>query len=207
MPEERPFNPLDKENLGWSISDALAAQPQEQLSALTEFSGAGIYALMYTGPFNAYEGIAKKGAMGMYRIPIYVGKAIPEGGRKGGFTFDAAEGTKLFNRLSEHKDSIDQAENLSSADFYFKYLVTEDIWIPLGESLLIETFSPVWNIVVMGFGIHHPGGGRARQKCSMWDTLHPGRSFAQGRPPNVLTASEIEKKVREHLRAVLARLE
>jgi hypothetical protein len=57
-------------------------------------------------------------------------------------------------------------------------LVVDDIWIPLGESLLIEKTKPLWNVVVDGFGNHAPGKGRPEQQLSSWDTLHPGRNWA-----------------------------
>ena len=53
----------------------------------------------------------------------------------------------------------------------------DDIWIPLGENVLIEKFQPLWNRVIDGFGIKTPGKGRAAQKRSSWDALHPGRKF------------------------------
>lgn len=47
---------------------------------------------------------------------------------------------------------------------------------PLGESLLISRFRPLWNVIVEGFGNNPTGGPRESQKRSPWDTLHPGRS-------------------------------
>jgi len=56
--------------------------------------------------------------------------------------------------------------------------VVDDIWISLGENMLIETFRPIWNIVIDGFGNKDPGNRRATQHRSPWDVLHPGRAFA-----------------------------
>ncbi len=53
------------------------------------------------------------------------------------------------------------------------------IWIPLGESLLIEISRPLWNYALDGFGNHDPGNGRYNQQKSPWDTLHPGREWAE----------------------------
>lgn len=61
---------------------------------------------------------------------------------------------------------------------YCRYLVVDDIWIPLGESLLIEKLQPLWNITLDGFGNHDPGGGRYKQQRSPWDVMHPGRDWA-----------------------------
>lgn len=59
-----PFNPLDKENLGKSVARAILASDAIPLAALKAFSGAGIYALYYTGDFPAYEPIAARTSKG-----------------------------------------------------------------------------------------------------------------------------------------------
>lgn len=77
--------------------------------------------------------------------------------------------------MKEHSKSIEECSNLEVSDFHFRYLSVDDIWIPLGETLMIKTFRPIWNHID-GFGIHTPGANRP-QKASAWDTLHPGRGF------------------------------
>jgi hypothetical protein len=106
-----------------------------------------------------------------------VGKAVPKGARKGG-NLDAVAGRALFDRLAEHGESIRSASNLNIADFRCRYLAVDDIFIPLGESLLVATYSPVWNSAIDGFGNHHPGSGRYQQKRSPWDVLHSGRGWS-----------------------------
>ena len=54
--------------------------------------------------------------------------------------------------------AVDRAANLDLTDFRCRFLVVEVIWIPLGESLLIEKLSPLWNETIDGFGNHDPGG-------------------------------------------------
>jgi hypothetical protein len=142
------------------------------------FSGAGIYALYYTGNFPAYEPLARRNRDGKFDLPIYVGEAVPEGSRKGGLLDSAKPTYKLCSRLRHHGASIRAADNLRIEDFSFRHLVVDDIWIPLGEALMIHTFAPVWNKVVDGFGIHTPGKNRP-QTISAWDTLHPGRGFVK----------------------------
>jgi hypothetical protein len=131
----------------------------------------------------------------MVPAPIYVGKAIPPGGRKGGMDFEAATGTSLFGRLSEHAESIAQSSNLKINDFRCRHLVVDDIWIPLGESLLIERFKPLWNVLIDGFGNHDPGSGRHQQKKSPWDALHPGRQWAERLQPCAKTREELESEI------------
>ena len=70
------------------------------------------------------------------------------------------------------------ATNLNIQDFYCRFLSVDDIWIPLTESLMIERFKPVWNVILDGFGNHDPGSGRHKGKMTMWDCLHPGRAWA-----------------------------
>lgn len=198
MRSETPYNPLAKENLGQSVADALLARPVESLPPPERFVGAGVYAIYYTGDLPEYEPIAIRNRENRFEVPIYVGKAIPSGARKGGL--ETTTGPALFKRLSEHALSIEQATNLHVKDFHCRYLVVDDIWIPLGESLLIQRFAPVWNQVIDGFGNHPPGSGRSGQKKSPWDILHPGRSWATQLPEHVKSSAELRSQVREHYR-------
>ena len=173
-----PFNPLDKENLGKSVARAILETKPIPLSTLESFNGAGIYALYYTGAFPAYKPIAIRNRDDAFRTPIYVGSAVPPGGRKGGLGLIEKPHSKLFGRLNKHRQSIIQVENLDIKDFHCRYLLVDDIWIPLGESLLIAAYSPLWNQRLDGFGNHDPGAGRYNQIRSQWDTVHPGRPWA-----------------------------
>ena len=140
-------------------------------------SGAGVYAIYYSGHFAPYEPVAVHNRGGQFDCPIYVGKGVPRGSRKGGAIVSTGASRALSDRLKLHSDSIDQAENLRLEDFYCRLLVVDDIWFPLGETFLIEKFQPLWNKVVTGFGIKTPGMRRSAQQASVWDTLHPGRKF------------------------------
>lgn len=177
--QSRTYNPLDYENLGHSVVDAVLARLVVPLIDLTPFDGAGIYAIYYTGPFPAYATLADRNQQERFEAPIYVGKAVPSGARKGGGRGQGARNQALFRRLAEHAGSIAQAVNLELEDFYCRYLIVDDIWIPLGESLIIERFQPIWNVVVDGFGNHDPGSGRYSGQRPMWDVLHPGRPWAE----------------------------
>jgi len=177
MQIDPPFDPLNKLNLGRSVADAMLEKKVTPLGELAPFEGAGIYAIYYVGEFPAYEPIRRANLDDKFEQPIYVGKATPKGSRRGGLGFDAKVGTVLYKRLQEHGKSIEQVANLDIKDFYCRYLIVEDIWIPLGESLLINMFEPIWNMRVDGFGNHDPGSGRKEQKASPWDTLHPGRPW------------------------------
>ena len=69
-------------------------------------------------------------------------------------------GRDFFDRLAEHAESIRPAADLELADFRCRFLVANVIWIPLGESLRIQQYTPVWNRDLPGFGNHDPGSGR-----------------------------------------------
>lgn len=189
-----PYNPLDKRHLGESVAAALLKRAVGPLPPPELFVGAGIYAIYYLGDFEPYRLIAEKNRDANPAQPIYVGKAVPPGARKGGFGLGSAPGPAIFKRLREHARSVEEAENLRSQDFLCRYLISDDIWIPLGESLLIEQFQPLWNVLIEGFGIHKPGKNRPQQ-TSKWDTLHPGRRLAQGLPPNPLTGTQLERTI------------
>lgn len=194
MSGRAPYNPLEKVNLGISVAEAMLTQNEQPLAELQPFSGAGIYALYYEGDFPAYSKMAAVNRTQGATVPIYVGKAIPEGGRKGKASIGmaaAARPTKaLFRRLMEHAESI-RATDLSIRDFSCRYLVVDDIWIPLGESLLIARFSPLWNLLIDGFGNHDPGKGRYNGLAPKWDVLHSGRSWASKCKPRTETAQQI----------------
>lgn len=208
----RPYNPLDRVELGKSVERALLAGPLMPLPPAERFPGAGLYAIYYVGDFAPYAGLAPPARM-EGEIPIYVGRARPRGARRG--TVEGLEATTsepvLYNRLRQHAISISQIHeqvassgvgNLRLTDFRCRYLVADDIWVPLGEALLIGHYRPVWNVIIDGFGNHAPGSGRERQARSPWDELHPGRSWAAKLPPSRSSAAEIAGWVAEHLESM-----
>jgi hypothetical protein len=101
--------------------------------------------------------------------------------------------------LREHAASIQQATNLSLSDFTCRYLVVDDIWIPLAESLLISMFIPLWNDYLDGFGNHDPGTAHYDQQRSAWDEIHPGRPWAARLRPNPRPQTDILQRIEEFL--------
>ena len=194
----KPFNPLDKRNLGESVAEALLHTEAHSLPP-NPFIGAGVYALYYTGLFSAYGRLAEINRDGHFRCPIYVGKAVPPGARKGGLGLEVEHGQAMYKRLSEHAESVKSAQNLNIADFYCRFLAVDDIWIPLAESMLIERFKPVWNRILDGFGNHDPGKGRYQGMMPQWDCLHPGRAWAKRLQPCANTAEQLEERVSKYL--------
>jgi len=189
--QDKPYNPLQKRHLAESVVRAILAQPARQMTETADLRGSGVYILYYFGNSPLYSPLARLNHNGALEQPIYIGKAIPKGGRKGGFADDeqgAVRGTALRDRLGQHFVSISNARNLDHRDFRFRALVVDDIFIPLGENMLIEKYKPVWNLVIDGFGNKDPGRRRKDQYRSPWDVLHPGREFAEKLGENPIPA-------------------
>ncbi len=98
---ETPYNPLARENLGKSVADAPLERSIGQLPPAERFIAAGIYAIYYNGPFKLYAPLVEKNRAdakrGLPETPIYIGKAVPAGARKGGVGLGAAPGMVLYN--------------------------------------------------------------------------------------------------------------
>jgi len=167
-----PYDPLDYHNLARSVVQALLEGAEHPLPPPAPFEGSGVYAIYYHGDFPGYAALASA----KRQLPIYVGKAVPAGGRKGNRV--QSSGRALFRRLNDHSMSIRQAKNLELCDFTCRYLVVVPVWVTLAERFLIEHFKPVWNVVIDGFGNHAPGAGRHAMKRPRWDIIHPGRQWA-----------------------------
>ena len=133
------YNPLDKVNLARSIETELLVSLPSPLTSLGNLKGAGVYAIYYVGDFEPYAPLRLANTDGIFQSPIYIGKAIPKGGRKGGLSFDSATsglGRSLADRLGQHAQSIIETQNLKVNDFFVRYLVVDDIWIPDRKSVV-----------------------------------------------------------------------
>ena len=108
----------------------------------------------------------------------------------------AAKKRKLCERITQHAKSIDEVTNLDVGDFRCRFLVLNDAYIALAESVLIRLFRPAWN--GMSFGRKVVGKNRMSGNVGLWDALHPGRG---GRPAETERAKEasdvIAKRVTE----------
>jgi hypothetical protein len=188
------FNPLDKRNLGESVALALSRSQAVSLAELPSISGAGIYALYYSGDFPPYQVLANLNRPSP-TVPIYVGKAVPEGSRKGVSPQASETSKKLRDRLRDHARSIRHTSMLQVTDFRCRFLVVEETWIGLCESLLIQSSTPLWNSVLDGFGRHGQGGNR-KDGISAWHAFHGGRDIVAG--------IGVSKDVLENLNAEVA---
>lgn len=194
-PTRRPasvFNPSNPTHVGRFIALTMIAQDRTPLSSLEKFYGAGVYAIYYIGSFNAYRPIAKM------EHPIYVGKADPANDKA---VNAIQQGTKLWDRLNEHKKSISKTTSLDLADFECRFLVVASGWQNAAEEYLINLFRPIWNSevkLVFGIGKHGDAAKTRVNKRSPWDTLHPGRVWAAGILADQKPVAQIEAELAKH---------
>ncbi|MFI9009920.1 Eco29kI family restriction endonuclease [Actinosynnema sp. NPDC053489] len=193
------FNPLNPIAIGSILRWQLEAQ--ELLTfPLEQFSGAGLYALYYTGNRIAdYSPIVDAFNQGRY-IPLYVGKA-EAGNSSYGYEPDYSA-MKLHARIAKHANSLLEVEKFDKekvfrlSDFRVRYLSLDDAWIVLGERALLREYRPVlWNTIANGFGSNPPGTARANAR-SVWDTVHPGRERAGLLPNRSLTLEEMRSRIK-----------
>jgi len=189
-----PFDPLNVENVGVTLAIELLQQPLQPLPP-ERFTGAGVYALYYTGAHPAYaQLVGLDGGQGGSRYPIYIGKGMRENAKQG-FNPRATTRAKIWERLCQHAESIRGVEqagldpDLRLEDFRCRFLVINDAYITLAESVLIATFRPAWN--GMGFGSKVVGGERMTGRPSLWDSLHPGRG---GRPAGTAERGQLARE-------------
>ena len=179
------YDPFTYETLMAGTVLKFEQQPPCPLAGDINIEGPGIYCLIYTGEFGAYAGIADGNR------PIYAGKAVPPGSRRG--NDEDINARTLQRRIREHKQSIEAATNLDANDFTYRSLAIVPAWITLAERFLIQHYRPVWNSCLDGFGDHVPGRGRNDGERSWWDTLHQGRAWADNLRANKTVEDALER--------------
>ncbi|MEL7038847.1 MAG: Eco29kI family restriction endonuclease [Cyanobacteria bacterium J06592_8] len=161
----------------------------------------GVYILYYQGAYPLYTCISQANS-NFCCLPLYVGKAVA-GGRRMGKTVGKVP--NIYSRLREHCKSIEQGEGIEVSEFKFKVVAMEIDLVSWGEGVMIRHFQPIWNQVIDGFGNHDPGRGRYQQKRSVWDTIHPGRTWADRLVDldsfeDQMISTQVEKLCRENAR-------
>jgi len=92
---------------------------------------------------------------------------------------------------------VEEVQNLRSLDFLCRYLISDDIWIPLGESLLIEQFQPLWNVLIEGFEFTNLGKiDRSRPRSG---TPPPWSKTCRRAATNPLTGTHLAKMISDFL--------
>jgi hypothetical protein len=199
-----PFDPLAVENVGVTLAVELLEQPIHPLPPSDRFPGAGVYAIYYTGAHPAYSGLVSlNNGAGGTKYPVYIGSAVRENAKQG-FNPTSTSQARLWTRLGDHAESIGAVEasgvnqGLMLKDFRCRFLLLNDAYITLAESVMIATFRPAWN--GLGFGSKVVGARRKGQHPSLWDSLHAGR---EGRPTGT---AERKAKAEAQIAASIARL-
>lgn len=188
------FDPTDPNTAGRVVALTLVAQARYPLSAIPDFYGAGVYAIYYKGGFASYAPLSGTDH------PIYVGKADPDNLA----AKDAvSQGTKLSGRLKDHAKSIRKATStLSIDDFECRFLIVQTGFPKSAEDYLISFFKPIWNSetkICFGLGKHGDSSETRSNKRSPWDTLHPGREWADSITENQKTRQMILQQIAAHL--------
>lgn len=191
------FDPADPGLFGIFAAVALLGQNRIQLDdlATNRFYGSGIYAIYYAGSYPLYQPIIRT------ENPIYVGVAssaiaVARTPRE--------QGTKLADRLREHRKNIMKANNLSIDDFTCRHLVVTTGWEGKAEQALIHLFHPIWNKetrLIQGFGKHGDAMQTRGNKRSPWDVLHEGRKWAQGSDEGDVENQKSHRQITDQLSA------
>ncbi|MDA8412492.1 MAG: Eco29kI family restriction endonuclease [Desulfobacteraceae bacterium] len=189
------FDPTAPEMLGKVTACALLLQDKNALVDLRDnrFYGAGIYAIYFRGSFFAYSGLSNT------ETPIYIGSAEPANKMAGDVR---KQGQAIWKRLSEHAKSISRAGNIELEDFEYRYLAVKSGMQKAAEDYLINHFKPIWNKEVkicFGFGKHGDSAETRKNKRSPWDTLHPGRDWADESTHDQKGESMIVDAINMHL--------
>jgi len=188
------FDPTDPNTAGRVVALTLVAQHRHSLAHIPDFYGAGVYAIYYKGDFAPYEMLKGK------EHPIYVGKADPDNPA----AKDAIkQGTKLSTRLREHANNIRKASTtLRIEDFECRFLIVQTGFQKSAEDYLINFFKPIWNSetkICFGLGKHGDSSDTRGNKRSPWDTMHPGRAWANSTTENQKAPELILEQINAHL--------
>lgn len=156
------------------------------------FSGSGVYAIYSLGTWEpAYLPLSDT------ETPIYIGKADP----KTTYAADSEnQGQALYLRLREHAKNMLKAK-LDLANFQCRTAVIQSGMQYSVENFLIHFFQPIWNKEVgicHGLGKHGDSAKTRANRRSPWDTMHPGRDWANKSASDQTSRSEIVGKIARH---------
>lgn len=169
-------------------------QERYPLASLAEkpFYGSGVYAIYYVGSeIPAYRPLARS------ETPIYLGKADPKVPYAEG---SLRQGMTLHSRLVEHTKSI-VAGGLELVDFECRYATIQSGMQAAVEDFLIRLFLPIWNKEIKisyGIGKHGDAAATRGNKRSPWDTMHPGRKWADATAQDQSSRELVIEKIAKH---------
>lgn len=190
------FDPSNPKVVGRFVALAMVAQDRHPLSDIPKFYGSGVYAIYYKGSFSPYLPISGT------ETPIYIGQAAPA---MSNARTPIEQGAKLSGRLSDHRKNIGKATTtLDLSDFDFRALVVQSGWETAAEDYLIHLFRPIWNNetgILYGLGKHGDSATTRANKRSPWDTLHPGRAWAEATTEDAKSVAQIADELIIHFAA------
>lgn len=184
------FDPTEPRLIGHFVALALIAQDRRPLQDIGKAYGSGVYAIYYTGQDEPYAPVSGT------ETPVYVGKADPPANAKSVLE----QGTKLTDRLNEHRKNIEKVTGIDVADFEYRALAVQSGYQSSAEIHLIRLFKPIWNNetkILFGLGKHGDAATTRANNQSPWDTLHPGRAWAAANP-EAKSAEAILQEVSNH---------
>ncbi len=176
--------------------------PVHPLPPPEKFMGAGVYAIYCISKSGIYADFGRRLNRTAYNVPIYVGKAVPDGWRQSRSLDDAEKSTDLYQRLGQHTRSIKVGSGLSISDFACRFAIFEGPAIDMIaaiEAALIAEHRPLWNSVVDGFGNHDPGAGRREGMVPQWDAIHPGRKWAEKLTGGTPDPAMVRRRIKDYL--------
>lgn len=167
------------------------------------FTGSGVYALYCTAKKGLYERYGNKVNRMGYNVPIYVGKAVPQGWRQSRTAGMATDkGTELRSRLVHHSKTILAVENLELSDFACRFMIFSGASVDMiaaVEAALIAEYTPLWNTVIDGFGNNDPGGKRMGGVVPKWHILHKGVKWAAKMTGPRADVRKVQKSVMDYM--------
>ncbi len=175
---------------------SFTSQEKRPLDSLADspFLGSGVYAVYYNGKSEqAYLPISST------ETPIYVGKADP---RNPQAETTEEQGNTLFLRIRYHTKNMIKA-NLPLKDFSYRASPIQSGMQSAVEDFMIRLFRPIWNKeikICYGIGKHGDSATTRANRRSPWDTMHPGRKWAEATTTDQIQRHEIEAKIAEHFK-------
>ena len=183
-----PFAPFKREDHIYSnpafaefLKDAVRAFNGSPVAPMPppSFTGSGVYALYCTAVKGPYAKFGKEINRLEYKVPIYVGKAVPPGWRQSRQLDGTADkSTSLYSRLCKHSHSIEQGKGLSLSDFACRFLhlsTSEQTLATKITDFMVALYKPLWNTIIRGFSRCNFTNSTEQTYHTNWDVMHNGK--------------------------------
>ena len=195
-----PFVPFKREDHVYSnpafaefLKDAVRAFNGSPVAPMPppSFTGSGVYALYCTAVKGPYAKFGKEINRLEYKVPIYVGKAVPPGWRQSRQLDGSADkSTSLCSRLSQHARSLEQGKGLSLSDFACRVMqlsTDEQILATKIADFMVKFYKPLWNTIVRGFSRCSFTDSAEHKFHTNWDVMHNGKHSSNNERTRILS--------------------